>query len=124
MVVRPWIESLSPRSANAFSTIAVLLSESRNPQKMHSCQGSPTSVAPNQTTRSTAPTWIGAATKSRRRNEASCTNENSIPIVNSRRTTPISANTWTVPISEMRFSPFGPINAPATRNPAIDGSRN
>ena len=56
--------------------------------------------------------------------EANCTNENSMPMVKRSRTIPISANTWTVPMSEMRFNPWGPMSAPATKNPAIEGSRN
>ena len=47
-----------------------------------------------------------------------------MPMVKRSRTIPISANTWTVPMSEMRFNPWGPISAPATKNPAIEGSRN
>jgi len=72
----------------------------------------------------TPPTWIGAASNMRRRMEANCTNENSMPMVKRSRTIPISANTWTVPMSEMRFNPWGPMSAPATKNPAIEGSRN
>jgi hypothetical protein len=64
MIVRPWIESLSPRLASAFKTIAVLLSEMRNPQKMPSCQVNPTDMAPNHAINSTLPTWMGPAMKS------------------------------------------------------------
>ena len=45
-MARPWIESLSPRSAKAFNTIAVLLREKRNPQNIPCRQDSPTSIAP------------------------------------------------------------------------------
>jgi hypothetical protein len=47
-----------------------------------------------------------------------------MPIVNKRSTTPISASTCTVPMSAMRLRPCGPINAPATKKPAMDGSLN
>ena len=102
----------------------MLLREKRNPQKIPCRQDSPKSIAPSHAINSTTPTWIGAARNMRRRMEATCTNENSMPMVKRSRTIPISANTWTVPMSEMRFNPLGPMSAPATKNPAIEGSLN
>ncbi len=56
IVVRPWGESLSPLAAKAFSTIAVLLSESRKPQKIASGVGNPASVPPSHAITMTPPT--------------------------------------------------------------------
>ena len=41
--------------------------------------------------------------------------ENSNPITNKSRTTPISANSFTEGISEINCSPYGPIKTPAMR---------
>jgi hypothetical protein len=56
IVARPWSESLSPLAVKLFSTIAVLLSDSRKPQKIACGHGNPTSVPPNHTIATTPPT--------------------------------------------------------------------
>ena len=123
MVALPWGESASPRAAKALRTITVLLSARRQPQKIASWRGSPRNHPTPATSRRTAITWSGPPMSNRVRAAARFDNENSIPIVNSRSTMPISARTRTCSKSATRFSPCGPIMAPATRKPAIEGRR-
>ncbi len=122
-VARPWGESVSPRAARDLSTMAVLLRERRNPQKIACRTGTPSIDATRAVRPTTLATCSGPPTSSSPREAVRCGSENSTPIVKSSSTTPISASTWTCSMSETRFSPCGPMRAPATRKPAIEGRR-
>ncbi len=119
----PRTEFISPRSASSFRTIAVELSETSSPVNTAGAAGTPNAIASPATRPVVSTTCSPPPITISRRIWFSRSSENSSPIVNSSRITPISATRSTTSGSATRPSWCGPTTTPASRNPTIGTTR-
>ncbi len=107
------------RSASIFNTMAVELSETRRP--VNTAVRHSTSAASRipVTMPVLRPTWMAPPPRIRPASWRRRVRLNSMPMVNSSRTTPMSADWFTRSRSSMRASPFGPMTAPLRRKPMM-----
>src|SRR5262245_3810333 len=120
--MRPCRLEVSRRSDKTLKTIAVLLSETRNPWSSAPSHGTPFHCSKPVTTAIVKAICNAPPKKILRGIDASCAIENSIPIVNRSRTIPISASVATPSTLGTKPKPCGPINTPASKKPTIAGT--
>ena len=107
------------RAASTLRTMAVLLSDTSKPVNTAVRHSTPNATTIAVTIPVVSPTWLAPPI---RNTEASCRTRsrlNSMPRVNSRSITPMSADWFTKSMSLMMPIPLGPMTAPAARNPTI-----
>ena len=103
--------------------MAVLLSESRNPQNTAVLSVVPAARASTATASTVSATCSVPPRKTARRMRARLCIENSSPMVNMSRITPSSA-TWSTLVGIFTSpSAYGPASIPVTKNPMMEGSR-
>ena len=111
-------------SEKARRTMAVLERAMRNPSSTDSAQLILKGRLARKATRAVPKTWMLPPTNASRFTRPSRERENSTPIVNRRRTTPISARVSTSSLLEMKPRPEGPKITPVARKPTMTGKRN
>ena len=124
MAMRPCGAVISPRSCKIFNTMAVLLSEKRNPRNTASFQDRPAKRDSRAVTPIVPKTCIAPPPITVFLMEARALNENSMPMTNSRKMMPISERSSTSCDILTRLRPCGPMSTPVPRNPRMLGSFN
>ena len=119
----PRVLLVPPVSASSLRTIAVEDRASRKPVNSPTFQSRPSATVTASPAPVASTTWDPPPKTTQRHTRARRSRENSMPIVNSSRITPISAAASTASVEDTRPSWAGPMSTPASRKPTIGSTR-